>query len=71
VTRTKETTMKAICIKCWNPDALVSMDLDGTGEFECHACEERFTCEEVRQTLDAMKTSWERLIGWAESYPKE
>jgi|GEM_PF-7105507 len=63
--------MNAICIKCWDASALVCMDLDGSREFRCTGCEETFTCEEVRQTLDAMKRGWERLIGWAESYPVE
>ena len=63
--------MKAICIRCWDAEALVQMDLDGSGEFECEGCNERFTCAEVRQTIDAMRTSWEKLIGWAESYPKD
>lgn len=62
-------TVNAVCIKCWNPDALVKMHLDATGDFECGECEETFTCEEVRDCLDAMKNQWEKLIGWAESYP--
>lgn len=53
--------MKAICIKCWNPDAVVTMDLDGTKEFQCVECEERFTCGDVRETLEAMKKGWEKL----------
>jgi hypothetical protein len=63
--------MRAICIKCWNPDALVTMDLDGTKQFRCTECEEEFECKEVRETLEAMKAGWEKLIGWAESYPGE
>lgn len=63
--------MKAVCIRCWNPDALVQMDLDGSREFECAECNERFTCEEVRDALDAMKAGWEKLIVWAEAYPAE
>jgi hypothetical protein len=63
--------MNAICIKCWNPDALVKMHLDGSGEFECAECEETFTCEEVKDTLEAMQGKWSKLIGWAESYPKD
>jgi hypothetical protein len=63
--------MDAICIKCWNPDALVKMHLDGSGEFECAECEEVFTCKEVRTTLEAMQTQWAKLLEWAEAYPKE
>lgn len=63
--------MKAICIKCWDADAVVTMDLDGSREFECRECSERFTVEEVRDALDAMKAGWDKLIGWAESYPAE
>jgi hypothetical protein len=63
--------MNAICIKCWSPEALVKMHLDGSGDFECDECGETFTCQEVRDTLEAVQGKWSRLIGWAESYPKE
>lgn len=63
--------MKAICIKCWNPDAVVSMDLDGSREFCCIECEERFTCEEVKETLEAMQKGWGKLLKWADAYPKD
>jgi hypothetical protein len=63
--------MKAICIKCWDADATVKLHMDGSGDFECGGCDESFTCAEVRDTLDAMKRGWEKLIGWAESYPVE
>ena len=63
--------MHAICIKCWDPEALVKMHLDGSGAFECAECEESFTCEEVRGALDAMQKGWGKLIRWAESYPKD
>lgn len=63
--------MNAVCIKCWNPEALVKLHMDGSGEFECGECEETFTCAEVRETLEAMQTKWAKLIGWAESYPKD
>jgi hypothetical protein len=64
-------TMNAVCIKCWNPDALVKLHMDGSGEFECDECEETFTCADVRKTMEAMQTAWAKLVGWAESYPKE
>jgi transcription initiation factor IIE alpha subunit len=63
--------MNAVCIKCWSSDAVVKMRLTEEAGFECEECGEEFTCAEVRETLEAMKTSWEKLIGWAESYPKE
>ena len=62
--------MNAICIKCWNPDAVVTMDLDGTCDFHCVECDETFTCEEVRKTLEAMQKGWGKLLKWAESYPQ-
>lgn len=63
--------MKAICIKCWNPDAVVCMDLDGSQDFRCLECDEVFGCGDVRDALDAMQKGWAKLIGWAESYPAE
>lgn len=63
--------MNAICIKCWNPDALVKMHLDGSKEFECAECEETFTCQDVRETMEAMQKGWSKLIKWAESYPAD
>lgn len=63
--------MKAICIKCWDKDAVVMMDLDGSKQFHCGSCDEDFTCQEVKDTLDAMKQGWSKLITWAESYPQE
>ena len=63
--------MNAICIKCWNVDAVVKMALDGSKEFECVECGERFTCAEVRDTLAAMNGRWAKLIVWAESYPAD
>lgn len=63
--------MNAICIKCWNPDALVKLHMDGSGVFECEECGETFECGEVRDTMEAMQTKWARLIGWAEAYPKD
>ena len=63
--------MNAICIKCWDKDALVKMHLDGSGDFECNTCDETFTCAEVRDTLAAMQGKWAKLLGWAESYPAD
>lgn len=63
--------MTAICIKCWDGDALIKMHLDGSGEFECSACDATFNCEEVRDTLAAMQGRWAKLIGWAEAYPAD
>ncbi len=63
--------MKAICIKCWNADALVCMDLDGSREFKCQECEERFSCEEVTACLEGLKKGWAKLLKWAEAYPTE
>ncbi len=62
--------MNAVCIKCWNPDAVVNMDLDGTCQFECRECGETFTPDEVRECLDAMQKSWGRLPKWVDAYPK-
>jgi hypothetical protein len=63
--------MNAICIKCWNVDAVVKMHLDGSGVFECEECGETFECAEVRETLEAMQKGWGRLLKWAEAYPKD
>lgn len=63
--------MKAMCIKCMNPDALVSMDLDGTCQFRCGECEEEFGCDEVREALEAMQKGWAKLLAWADAYPQE
>jgi hypothetical protein len=63
--------MRAICIKCWDPDALVKLHMDGSGDFECAECDESFTCEEVRETMEAVQGRWAKLIGWVESYPRE
>jgi hypothetical protein len=63
--------MNAICIKCWDPEALVKLHMDGSGVFECNECEETFACSEVRDTLAAMQGKWAKLIGWAEAYPQE
>lgn len=60
--------MKALCIKCLNPDALVSMHLDGSGYFECGECGETFHCEEVRRALEGL-ANWPKLLKWAEAYP--
>lgn len=63
--------MRAICVECWNPEALVGMDLDGSGTFRCGECSAEFTCVDVRSKLEAMKKGWDRLLKWADSYPKE
>ena len=63
--------MNAICIKCWNPDAVVHMDLDGTCQFECKECGETFDREDVRSCLQAMNAKWERLLKWADAYPED
>jgi hypothetical protein len=63
--------MNAVCIKCWDVSALVTMDLDGSREFVCTGCEERFTCDEVNECLAAMQKGWAKLIKWAESYPAD
>lgn len=63
--------MKAICVECWDPDANVTLDMDGTGQFRCQGCDAEFTCEEVREKLEAMQKGWGKLLAWAESYPKE
>lgn len=63
--------MRAICVECWNPDALVMLDMDGSGNFRCDTCEAEFTCEDVRAKLEAMQAGWSKLLTWAESYPAE
>lgn len=63
--------MNAVCIKCWNPDAVVKMAMVEEWAFECAECGEEFTCEEVRGCLSAMQKQWAKLIVWAESYPKD
>ncbi len=63
--------MRAICIKCWDEDALVTMHLDGSDTFECAECGEKFSCSDVRDTLRAMRNAWEKLLVWAEAYPKD
>ncbi|MDY3555280.1 hypothetical protein R5W24_004421 [Gemmata sp. JC717] len=62
--------MKAACIKCWNPDALVTMDLDGSALFRCSECEEEFTRDDVRGALEAVQRGWSRLLAWADAYPQ-
>jgi len=63
--------MKALCIKCWDPEAVVNMDLDGTCQFECRECGETFDRGEVRAALDAMRKGWAKLLAWADAYPAE
>lgn len=63
--------MNALCIKCWNPDAVVKMSLVEEWGFECAECGEEFTCEEVKEAIEAMQKGWGRLLKWAESYPKD
>lgn len=63
--------MKAICIKCWNPDALVKLHCDGSGMFECAECGEEFDRDAVHSALAAMRKGWAKLIKWADAYPVE
>ncbi len=63
--------MKATCIKCWDADALVTMDLDGSGVFRCGGCSGEFDRDEVTAVLEAMQKGWAKLIAWADAYPKE
>jgi hypothetical protein len=63
--------MRAICVECWNPDALVRMSLDGDSVFRCDECEAEFGCDDVRAKLEAMQAGWAKLLTWAESYPAE
>lgn len=63
--------MNAICIKCWDPDATVTMDLDGSCLFRCRDCDEEFEPSEVRDCLQAMQGKWARLLKWADAYPQE
>ncbi|VTU02763.1 unnamed protein product [Gemmataceae bacterium] len=63
--------MNAVCIKCWNPEAVVKMHLDGSGDFECAECEETFSCAEVKDCLKAMQERWGKLMKWVEAYPKD
>lgn len=62
---------KAICIKCWDADAVVSIDLDGTRDFHCAGCNETFTADEARAAIDGVKKGWEKLIAWVDAYPVE
>lgn len=63
--------MNAVCIKCWDTDAVVRMALDGTREFSCAECDETFTCDEVRDTLAALQKGWGPLLKWADAYPTD
>jgi hypothetical protein len=63
--------MNAICIKCWNPDAMVTMDMDGTCLFHCGECNEDFTPDEVRESLKEMQSKWGKLLKWVDAYPKD
>lgn len=62
--------MRATCIRCLDAEAVVALDLDGSGYFRCQSCGEEFTADDVRDTLDAMKR-WEKLLVWAEACPVE
>jgi hypothetical protein len=62
--------MKVVCIKCWAEDSLVKLHLDGSNDFECEACDETYTCDDVRATIEAAK-QWEKLLKWVESAPTE
>lgn len=63
--------MKAICVECWGEDAVVTLDMDGTGQFRCRECDAEYTCEDVRAKLEAMQKGWGKLLAWAESFPAE
>ena len=63
--------MNAICIKCWNPDAIVKLHLDGTKDLECGECEEVFNCAEVRDCLAVMQGKWAKLLKWVDACPDE
>jgi transcription initiation factor IIE alpha subunit len=62
--------VQAICIRCWNPEAVVVMNLVPDANFTCNDCGEDFTCADVREQLNAMQSKWAKLLAWAEAYPK-
>ena len=62
--------MNAICIKCWECGG-VAMDLNGSCMFRCAECDEEFTRDDVRVSLEAMQKSWGKLLAWADAYPTE
>lgn len=63
--------MKAVCIKCHDADAVVTMDVDGTCLFHCGGCDEDFTPDDVRAHLKAQQDMWVPLLKWVDAYPKD
>lgn len=63
--------MRAICIRCWNPESVVKMHLDGSGDFECSECQETFGPDEVEAAFSSAKAAWSRILEWARAYPTE
>lgn len=61
--------MRALCIKCWDREAEVIMRLDGSCQFECNECGERFTPQEVRETLASLQAVWPPILEWIDECP--
>lgn len=61
---------RAVCIKCFDFDAFVTLDLDGSEVFRCNGCDAEFGPADVRQALHAMHQGWVKLLQWVEQYPK-
>lgn len=59
--------MTLMCVKCWETE-VIKLHLDDMATFECDACAERFTCEDVEKVLDAMK-GWKKVVHWLETAP--
>jgi hypothetical protein len=57
-----------VCIKCQDPDACVSLDLDGSDNFRCLACEEEFTVADVEAWLESTD-AWRKMLTWVRACP--
>lgn len=57
-----------VCIKCQDPDAIVSLDLDHLENFHCNECNEDFGLEEVQEYIDRGR-AWERVAAWIQLAP--
>lgn len=60
---------KLTCIECGDPDATVSMSLDGQHTCTCSSCDAEFTPAEAVRALTAKLEQWRAVAEWADAFP--
>jgi Zn ribbon nucleic-acid-binding protein len=55
-----------LCVKCGDPDAVVSLNLNNLQEVECRSCGETYSAREAAESAAESARRWLAVARWVE-----